>query len=238
MFDNGNEVWYNNLRNQEEIPFLTALVIALVGYSIVNFVSKARSLLCGNLDYRTFLLLILSNFCSKGDTTIKELQINGQIRDREIRLIGSDGQQLGIVSAYEGQRLADEEGLDLVKISPNSNPPVCRIMDYSKYKYEQNKKEKEMKRNQKTIEVKEVWLSMTIDVGDLNVKAKQAQKFLSSGNKVKVSIRMRGRQMAHSELGVDVMKRFFEIVKDYGTMEKQPLMEGRNIWMMLAPIKA
>lgn len=236
MFDNGNEVWYNSLRNQEEIPFLTALVIALVGYSIVIFVSKARSLLCGNLDYRTFLLLNLSNFCSKGDTTIKELQINGQIRDREIRLIGSDGQQLGIVSAYEGQRLADEEGLDLVKISPNSNPPVCRIMDYSKYKYEQNKKEKEMKRNQKTIEVKEVWLSMTIDIGDLNTKANIARKFLKEGNKVKATIRMRGRQQAYASQGVEVMKKFAEILADVARIDKQPTTEGRNISMFLAPL--
>ncbi len=155
-----------------------------------------------------------------------------------MRLIGDDGEQLGIVSSKEAQEIADDKGLDLVKISPNANPPVCKIMNYGKYVFELAKRAKEAKKNQKVIEIKEVWLSMTIDVGDLNVKAKQAQKFLSSGNKVKVSIRMRGRQMAHSELGVDVMNRFFEIVKDYGTMEKQPLMEGRNIWMMLAPLKA
>lgn len=111
-------------------------------------------------------------------------------------------------------------------------------MNYGKYVFELQKKAKEAKKNQKVVEIKEVWLSMTIDVGDLNVKAKQAQKFLTQGNKVKVSIRMRGRQMAHSELSMDVMKRFYEIVKDYGNLEKQPLMEGRNIWMMLAPVKA
>ena len=111
-------------------------------------------------------------------------------------------------------------------------------MNYGKFLFEQNKKAKEAKKNQKVVETKEVWLSMTIDVGDLNVKAKQAQKFLASGNKVKVSIRLRGRQMAHSELGLDVMKRFYDLVKDAGSMEKQPLTEGRNIWMMLAPVKA
>lgn len=142
------------------------------------------------------------------------------------------------MSSKEAQSIADDRGLDLVKISPNANPPVCKIMNYGKYVFELTKKVKEAKKNQKVVEIKEVWLSMTIDVGDLNVKAKQAQKFLASGNKVKVSIRMRGRQMAHSELGVDVMKRFFELVKDCGTMEKQPLTEGRNIWMMLAPVKA
>ena len=126
----------------------------------------------------------------------------------------------------------------MVKISPNATPPVCKLMNYGKYLFELTKKAKEAKKNQKVTEIKEVWLSMTIDVGDLNVKAKQAQKFLASGNKVKVSIRLRGRQMAHSELGLDVMKRFFELVKDNGTMEKQPQTEGRNIWMMLVPAKA
>ncbi len=155
-----------------------------------------------------------------------------------MRLIGETGEQLGIVSSREAIRIAEESGLDLVKISPNAVPPVCKIMNYGKYLFEQNKKAKEAKKNQKVVEIKEVWLSMTIDVGDLNVKAKQAQKFLSAGNKVKVSIRMRGRQMAHSELGLEVMTKFYEIVKDFGVMEKNPLTEGRNIWMMLAPQKA
>lgn len=171
--------------------------------------------------------------------TIKEQhQINENIRDREVRLIGEDGEQLGIMSSREAQQIADEKELDLVKISPNANPPVCKIMNYGKYIFELAKKEKEAKRNQKNVEIKEIWLSMTIDVGDLNVKAKQTAKFLTSGNKVKVSIRMRGRQNAHANLGLDVMNRFFELVKDVGVMEKRPLTEGRNIWMMLAPIKA
>lgn len=174
--------------------------------------------------------------CSQEDTVIKELQTNTQIRDREIRLIGADGQQLGIVSAYEAQRIADDDGLDLVKISPNSVPPVCKIMDYSKYKYEQNKKEKEMKRNQKTIEIKEVWLSMTIDIGDLNTKANIARKFLKDGNKVKATIRMRGRQQAYSNQGIEVMKKFAEILADVAKIDKQPVAEGRNISMFLAPL--
>ena len=181
------------------------------------------------LEFHTFFILFWE------DTIIKELQINNQIRDREIRLIGSDGQQLGIVSAYEGQRIADEEGLDLVKISPNATPPVCKIMDYSKYKYEQNKKEKEMKRNQKCIEVKEVWLSMTIDIGDLNTKANIARKFLKDGNKVKATIRMRGRQQAYAQQGVEVMKKFADILSDVAKIDKQPITEGRNMSMFLAP---
>ena len=171
-------------------------------------------------------------------TIKKEHQINAEIRDNEVRLIGETGEQLGIVSSREALRIAEDAGLDLVKISPNATPPVCKVMNYGKFLFEQNKKAKEAKKNQKVVEIKEVWLSMTIDVGDLNVKAKQAQKFLAAGNKVKVSIRMRGRQMAHSELGLEVMSKFYEIVKDFGTMEKNPLTEGRNIWMMLAPTKA
>ncbi len=142
------------------------------------------------------------------------------------------------MSAKEALALAEEKGLDLVKISPTANPPVCKIMNYGKFMFEQTKRQKEAKKNQKVVETKEVWLSMTIDVGDLNVKAKQAQKFLSAGNKVKVSIRMRGRQMAHSNLSIDVMNKFYEMVKDSCELEKKPLLEGRNVWMMLAPKKA
>jgi translation initiation factor IF-3 len=190
------------------------------------------------LFFCLYQALRLWKFIERYKTIKREHQINQDIRDREIRVIGDTGEQLGIMSAREAQAIADERGLDLVKISPNANPPVCKIMNYGKYLFELNKKAKEAKKNQKVVEIKEVWLSMTIDVGDLNVKAKQAQKFLSAGNKVKVSIRMRGRQMAHANLGLEVMKRFFELVKDSGTMEKQPLTEGRSIWMMLAPLKA
>ena len=180
----------------------------------------------------------LINIFERYKTIKREHQINGDVRDREVRVIGEDGSQLGIMSSREANALAEEAGLDLVKISPTAQPPVCKIMNYGKYLFELAKKAKEAKKNQKVVEIKEIWLSMTIDVGDLNVKAKQAQKFLTSGNKVKVSIRMRGRQMAHSNLGIEVMKNFYELVKDYGTMEKQPLTEGRSIWMMLAPNKA
>ena len=142
------------------------------------------------------------------------------------------------MSISEALRLAEEQNLDLVKIATNATAPVCKIMDYGKYRFETLKKQKEAKKNQKVVELKEIWLSMTIDVGDLNVKARQAQKFLTSGNKVKVSIRMRGRQNAHSSLGVDVMNRFYDLVKDVSVMEKRPLLEGRNILMILAPLKS
>lgn len=164
--------------------------------------------------------------------------MNGEIRDREIRVISETGEMLGVMSPREAMRLAEEADLDLVKISPNAIPPVCKIMDYGKFKFEQAKKEKENRRNQKVVEIKEVQLSMTIDVGDLNVKAKQATKFLGEGNKVKVSIRLRGRQMAHANLGRDVMNNFFEGLKEIAVIEKPINMEGRNIIMILAPKKS
>ena len=174
-------------------------------------------------------------------TTIKEQkeqhQLNGEIRDKEVRVISSQGEQLGIMSASEALRLAEQEDLDLVKISPNAVPPVCKIMNYGKFKFEQAKREKENRKNQKTIEVKEIYLSMTIDVGDLNVKAKKTLELLADGNKVKVSIRMRGRQMAHASMGVDVMKRFFDLLGGKAVMDKAPLTEGRNIFMILSPAK-
>ena len=125
----------------------------------------------------------------------------------------------------------------MVKISPNAVPPVCKIMNYGKFKFEQAKKEKENRKNQKVVEIKEIYLSMTIDVGDLNVKAKKTMEMLSDGNKVKVSIRMRGRQMAHASMGIDVMRRFFDMLGGKAVMEKEPKTEGRNITMVLAPAK-
>ena len=163
--------------------------------------------------------------------------MNAAIRDREIRVISSTGEMLGIMTPREAMRLAEEESLDLVKISPNAVPPVCKIMDWGKYKFDLAKKEKENRRNQKIVELKEVQLSMTIDVGDLNVKAKHATKFLEAGNKVKVSIRLRGRQMAHANLAKDVMNGFFETLKELAVIEKPINMEGRNIIMILAPAK-
>ena len=165
-------------------------------------------------------------------------QINGEIRDREVRVIGADGQQLGIMSAQAALRLAEESDLDLVKISPTANPPVCKIMDYGKFKFEHGKKEKESRRNQKMVEVKEVRLSMTIDTNDLNVKSRQAQKFLEAGNKVMVSIRLRGRQNAHASLGVGVMHTFFDTLEGKAVMDKKPASEGRNITMLLSHAKS
>ena len=139
------------------------------------------------------------------------------------------------MSSRQALELADQAGLDLVKISPNAVPPVCKILDYGKFKFELLKRQKEAKKNQKTVEVKEIWLSMTIDVGDLNVKAKQTLKFLADGNKVKVSIRMRGRQNAHADLGIAVMQKFADMLGTAAVIEKKPLTENRNIIMIVAP---
>ena len=189
----------------------------------------------------TLIMFISGLLCCKPDffeeaKTIKvSNNVNDAIRHSEVRLIGADGSQLGVMSTRKAQELADAAGLDLVEIASTANPPVCKIMDFGKYRFETLKKQKEAKKNQKTVELKEIWLSMTIDVGDLNVKAKQASKFLAAGNKVKVSIRLRGRQNAHSSIGIDVMNNFFDLVKDVAVMEKKPLLEGRNILMILAP---
>ena len=170
------------------------------------------------------------------DTTIKDMLINGQIREREVRVLDETGAQLGIMSGRDALAAAEERNLDLVLISPTAKPPVCKIMNYGKFKYETVKKEKENKKNQKVVELKEVWLSATIDVGDLNTKAKQAKKFIDNGDKVRVSIRLRGRQMARPELAIKVMDDFFDILKDIAQMEKKPILEGKSIAMTLAPI--
>lgn len=164
-----------------------------------------------------------------------ELMINEEIRDPEVRLIDENGDQLGIVDNRRAQQLAEERGVDLVKISPNANPPVCKLMDYGKYRFEMLKREKEQRKNQKIIEMKEIRLSATIDLHDMEVKAKATKKFLSEGNKVKVSIRFRGRQITHGDIGKDVMDRFFEMVSDSAQQERPPKMEGRNMFMVLAP---
>ncbi|MDO4493154.1 MAG: translation initiation factor IF-3 [Clostridia bacterium] len=163
------------------------------------------------------------------------MMINEEIRDPEVRLIDENGNQMGILDIREAQHLADDRNLDLVKINPNSNPPVCKLMDYSKYQFDMRKREKEQRKNQKTIEVKETRLSATIDVHDMEVKAKATRKFLGDGNKVKVSIRFRGRQITHGDIGEDVMDKFFEMLSDVAIKERAPKQEGRNMYMVLAP---
>jgi len=165
----------------------------------------------------------------------KDIQVNHEIKAREVRLIGPDGKQLGIMPLKDALRYAQEAQLDLVKVASNAKPPVCKIMDFGKFKYEQSKREKEARKNQKVINVKEIRMNPTIDEHDFQVRLKSALKFLKDGNKVKVSIKFRGRQMIHTKLGEDVLNKMVEHVQEVGVVEKQPAMEGRNMVMVLSP---
>ena len=162
-------------------------------------------------------------------------QINEEIIDKEVRLIDDEGNQLGIMSAEEALKIATERELDLVKIAPGSNPPVCRIMDYGKFRFEQAKKEKEAKKNQRVIEVKEIRMSPSIDTNDLNTKLKNAQKFLADGDRVKVSVRFRGREMAHTEIGEVLLKEFASKCAEVANLDKAPKLEGRSMSIFLSP---
>lgn len=205
--------------NTVEIPYGFSCIVAggeiLPAFCFVRIYSK-------NVFWRC---LPISN---------KELQINEQIRDREVRVIGPDGAQMGVMSARDAQELAYSKNLDLVKIAPQATPPVCKIIDYGKYRFEQAKREKEAKKNQRVVEIKEVRLSLNIDTHDFETKVGHAVRFLKGGDKVKASIRFRGREMGHPEQGYEVMKRFAEALADVANVEKPAKMEGRNMLMFLA----
>ncbi len=164
-------------------------------------------------------------------------EINGQIRDRELRVIGADGKMLGVITRQQAQALADEAELDLVKVSPNAKPPVCKILDYGKFRYEEVRRAKEAKKNQKTVVIKEVRMSVRVEEHDLDVKAKNCIKFLEQGNRVKVSVRFRGREMAYTDRGKQVLLDFAERVSEFGTIDKNPKLEGRNMSVFMTPRK-
>lgn len=166
-------------------------------------------------------------------TAISDLMINEQIRDKEVRLIGENGDQLGVMSSREAMRLAEEAGLDLVKIAPTAKPPVCKIVDYGKYRYELARKEKEARKKQKVIEIKEIRLSPNIDTNDLNTKINAARKFLTKGDRVKVTLRFRGREMAHMANSKHILDDFAENLSDIAVVEKAPKVEGRSMTMFL-----
>lgn len=185
-------------------------------------------------------------FCSRSDRSrcnqwrcvriaTANYQINEEIRDKEVRVIGADGAQLGIMSSAAALEIAEGKDLDLVKIAPGSNPPVCKIMDYGKFRFEQLKKEKEARKNQKVVEVKEIRMSPSIDTNDFNTKVKNAQKFLKDGNRVKVTVRFRGREMAHTSLGEQLLKQFGADCDEIATVAKGAKLEGRNMSMFLSP---
>lgn len=165
----------------------------------------------------------------------KNLQINEEIRDKELRVVSQDGEQLGILPLAEAMQLAEDSNLDLVKIAPQAKPPVCKIMDYGKYRFEQSKRDKEVRKNQKIVEIKEIRLSLNIDIHDFNTKLDRARKFLQAGDKVKASIRFRGREMAHPKNGLVTMERFAEACADVAAVEKAAKLEGRQMLMFLAP---
>ena len=166
--------------------------------------------------------------------TISELFINEQIRDKEVRVVGPDGEALGVMSIQDARKAAEDAGVDLVKIAPNAKPPVCKIVDYGKYKYEQLQKAKEAKKKQKIVDIKEIRLSHNIDTNDLNTKVNAAKKFLSKGNRVKITLRFRGREMAHMGASVHILTDFAAAVADVAVVEKQPKVEGRSMTMFLA----
>ena len=164
-----------------------------------------------------------------------DLMINEEIRDREVRLIDENGEQLGVMPTQKALELAEERGMDLAKIQPTAKPPVCKLMDYDKYRYEQSKRERENRKNQRVVAIKEVQLSATIEENDVLTKAKMATRFLQDGDKVKVSIRFRGRQITHSEIGMKVMQDFAQRCAEVSSVERRPMMDGRHMIMILAP---
>ena len=180
------------------------------------------------------LFCLLKNFWRCSLISKPELSINEEIRDREVRVISGEGEQLGIMSPREALKIAEQRNLDLVKIAPGANPPVCKIMDYGKYRFEQSKREKEARKNQHVVDIKEIRLSLNIDTHDFNTKVSHAMRFLKGGDKVKVSIRFRGREMGHPEHGYDIMNRFAEALSEHANVEKPAKLEGRNMLMFLA----
>lgn len=161
--------------------------------------------------------------------------INEEIRDREVRLISADGEQLGVMPTRQALEMAEQAGLDLVKIAANAQPPVCKLMDYDKHRYEQSKRERDLRKNQRVVTLKEVQLSATIEENDVQTKFRNAVKFLQDGDKVKVSIRFRGRQIAHADIGMKIMQDFASRIEEYGTIERRPMLEGRHMIMILGP---
>ena len=189
--------------------------------------------MCCFADARSVRVFILDWRCF-GISKVQH-QLNEEITDKEIRLIGENGEQLGIVSGEEALRTAEEQGLDLVKISPQATPPVCKLMNYGKYKFEQSKREKEARKNQHVVEIKEIRMSPSIDTNDFNTKVKSAVKFLNDGNRVKVTVRFRGREMAHTSLGQELLKKFGADCSEIATIAKDAKLEGRNMSMFLSP---
>lgn len=226
-------LFYNSCGKQSRVSTLTG---AQTGDSRFIFQDSDDSMY--RFVWMIQWIVCLSTFLFGRDNTISELMINEQIRDKEVRLIGENGEQLGIMSAREAMKLAEEAELDLVKIAPTAKPPVCKIIDYGKYRYEMARKEKEARKKQKVVELKEIRLSPNIDSNDLNTKMNAAKKFLGKGDKVKITLRFRGREMAHMNASKHILDDFAESLSEIAVVEKAPKVEGRSISMVLAEKKS
>lgn len=207
----------------------------MVSYAIRFFIVCIKSESFRHLN-REFTYWILCWYIFQEVTTIsKDLRVNDQIRAREVRVVDPEGEQVGVMSIRDAQDLAYDKGLDLVEVAPQAKPPVCRVMDYGKYKYEQSKKAKEAKKNQNIVSIKEVQLGLKIEDHDFFVKVKRAREFLENKDKVKVRVKFRGREITHKELGVQLLDRFIKETEDLGKVESKPKMEGRNMILILGP---
>ncbi len=220
------------ISNEAEHPVLT-LPLKCACVDILD--SKAKKGLC--VSYGNFCVRLLFFWRCLPIANAKEMLINEQIDAKEIRVIGADGEQLGIMSTEQALRMAYNDGLDLVMMTGNSTPPVCKIMNFGKFRFEREKKEKEAKKKQQTVELKEIQLSCRIENHDFETKLKHAHKFLSSGNKVRVVLRFKGREMAHQALGAEIMEKFRVACEELGTVDKKPTLDGRILSMVISPVK-
>lgn len=220
-----NKCYNSRAKQAEALPLLTGRRTS----GSVN--TKKQSFFCCGSFLPQFLISGVFSIA------IKELMINEEITAKSVRLIGSDGEQLGIMDTDKAQSLADEAELDLVLMSPNADPPVCKIMDYGKYRFELLKKEKENRKNQRIVDTKEIKMTPSIDTHDFETKMNHGKKFLTAGDKLKVTIRFRGREINHSSLGVQLLDRVAEALADCGNVEKKPKLEGRTLFMIVAPIE-
>ena len=224
-----------NVSNFTEIkvenPFLT-LRFKGIG-KVYGFILRFLTLLTrkGRWIFTCFFILVWRCFVISN----KDLMINEEIRDKEVRVIGANGDQLGVMSSKEALNIAEQNGMDLVKIAPQATPPVCKIMDYGKYKFELAKRDRETKKNQKVVNIKEIRLSPSIDTNDFNTKVNHTLKFLKSGDKVKITVRFRGREVNHSSLGKVLLDKFAEAIEDVAVVEKNAKLEGKNMFMVIAP---
>ena len=230
-------MWYNTRGKRSRT--LSVLTVGLRAHTVNKVPSRVRGgFLCGD-SVLAFLFPILPHVGYGGVFPIsaKELLINEEIKAKEVRVIGPDGETLGIMSASAALSTAYDQGYDLVLMAPQATPPVCRIMDYGKYKFERDKKEKEAKKKQQVIELKEIQLSCRIDTHDFETKLRHARRFLEGGNKVRVVMRFKGREMSHVGIGQEIMKKFEDACQDLGAADKAPVLEGRFMSMVLTPLK-